>query len=104
MSEARSVHQNELRVGTRFSRIAKHFIAHFEVRDTVTHGSYAAGNIAARCPWELKLKHLAQETLATPRIYAIHARVVVFDKYLSGRRGRNWNFVYVERCSIITNA
>src|SRR3979411_764379 len=33
MSEARSVHQNELRVGAGFSRIAKHFIAHFEIRD-----------------------------------------------------------------------
>ena len=55
-------------------------------------------------PTELKLKDLTQKTLAAPRIDAVHACVVVFNQYLSGPRGRNWNFVYLERCSIVTDS
>ena len=101
MREAGSVHQNELGVGSGFSRVAKDFIAHFEVRDAFSNGSDAAGDIASRCPRKLKLEDLTQETLATPRIDAVHAGVVVLDKYLSGRWGRNWNFVDMKRRSII---
>jgi hypothetical protein len=101
MSETRSVHQDELRVGTGFSRVAKYLIAHFEARDTLTDGRYAACDVAARRPWELKREHLAQETLGAPRIDSVHAGVMVFDKYLSARWVRNGNFVYVERCSIV---
>src|SRR5262249_15731693 len=98
-----SFDQNKLCIRTRFWRIAEHLISGLEVRNAFTHSSYTACYVTTWRPGELQREDLAQKPLAASRINTIHAGEVVFHQYLSRPRRWNWNFVDVERCSIVIN-